>query len=45
MTNFALQQADYFCNSVGILQQYASPSKFPGFERVSTPQPDQLQEG
>ncbi|KAL7295234.1 hypothetical protein TKK_0011442 [Trichogramma kaykai] len=32
------QQADYFCNSVGILQQYASPSKFPGFDRIGTPQ-------
>ncbi|KAL1128898.1 hypothetical protein AAG570_013432 [Ranatra chinensis] len=28
------QQAEYFCNSVGILQQSAAPSKFPGFDRT-----------
>ncbi|OXU22060.1 hypothetical protein TSAR_006625 [Trichomalopsis sarcophagae] len=39
------QQAEYFCNSVGILQQYSTPSKFPGFDRISTPQqPNQPQE-
>ncbi|XP_001607813.1 mediator of RNA polymerase II transcription subunit 21 [Nasonia vitripennis] len=39
------QQAEYFCNSVGILQQYSTPSKFPGFDRISTPQqPNQSQE-
>ncbi|KAK7482419.1 hypothetical protein BaRGS_00020935 [Batillaria attramentaria] len=27
------QQAENFCNSVGILQQYATPSPFPGFEK------------
>ncbi|XP_058798372.1 mediator of RNA polymerase II transcription subunit 21 [Phymastichus coffea] len=32
------QQAEYFCNSVGILQQYSTPSKFPGFDRNNTPQ-------
>ncbi|XP_014208210.1 mediator of RNA polymerase II transcription subunit 21 [Copidosoma floridanum] len=32
------QQAEYFCNSVGILQQYSTPSKFPGFDRINTPQ-------
>lgn len=39
------QQAEHFCNSVGILQQYSTPSKFPGFDRVGTPQPHQPQEG
>ncbi|XP_011309258.1 mediator of RNA polymerase II transcription subunit 21 isoform X1 [Fopius arisanus] len=38
------QQAEHFCNSVGILQQYSTPSKFPGFDRVGTPQPHQTQE-
>lgn len=38
------QQAEHFCNSVGILQQYSTPSKFPGFDRVGTPQPHQPQE-
>ena len=28
-----LQQADHLCNSIGILQQFSTPSKFPGFER------------
>ncbi|PVD31620.1 hypothetical protein C0Q70_07036 [Pomacea canaliculata] len=27
------QQAENFCNSIGILQQYATPSPFPGFEK------------
>ncbi|KAL3199116.1 hypothetical protein MRX96_043986 [Rhipicephalus microplus] len=31
-------QADNFCNSIGILQQYAPPSSFPEFEKsVSKP--------
>jgi len=39
------QQAEYFCNSIGILQQYSTPSKFPGFDRINTPQqPNQSQE-
>ncbi|KAL6266017.1 hypothetical protein P5V15_002869 [Pogonomyrmex californicus] len=38
------QQAEHFCNSVGILQQYSTPSKFPGFDRIGTPQPHQSQE-
>lgn len=38
------QQAEHFCNSVGILQQYSTPSKFPGFDRIGTPQPHQQQE-
>ncbi|KAJ8670602.1 hypothetical protein QAD02_001861 [Eretmocerus hayati] len=32
------QQAEHFCNSVGILQQYSTPSKFPGFDRISSSQ-------
>lgn len=36
------QQAEHFCNSVGILQQYSIPSKF--VDRVGTPQPHQPQE-
>ncbi|RZF40571.1 hypothetical protein LSTR_LSTR013285 [Laodelphax striatellus] len=27
------QQAEYFCNSIGILQQFSTPSKFSGFDR------------
>ncbi|XP_046740318.1 mediator of RNA polymerase II transcription subunit 21 [Diprion similis] len=38
------QQAEHFCNSVGILQQYSMPTKFPGFDRIGTPQPHQTQE-
>lgn len=30
------QQAEHFCNSIGILQQCSVPSKFPGFERASS---------
>lgn len=40
-----VQQAEHFCNSVGILQQYSTPSKFPGFDRIGMPQPQQTQEG
>ncbi|XP_046575800.1 mediator of RNA polymerase II transcription subunit 21-like isoform X1 [Haliotis rubra] len=29
------QQADNFCNSIGILQQCAQPSPFPNFEKPS----------
>ncbi|XP_038217511.1 mediator of RNA polymerase II transcription subunit 21 [Zerene cesonia] len=40
------QQAEHFCNSIGILQQFSSPSKFPGFDRSGsqTPQQQQSQE-
>ncbi|XP_012273709.1 mediator of RNA polymerase II transcription subunit 21 [Orussus abietinus] len=38
------QQAEHFCNSVGILQQYSTPSKFPGFDRIGASQPHQPQE-
>lgn len=30
------QQAEHFCNSIGIIQQTSKPSKFPGFERIGT---------
>lgn len=30
------QQAEHFCNSIGILQQCSVPSKFPGFERIGS---------
>ncbi|KAB0791809.1 hypothetical protein PPYR_03609 [Photinus pyralis] len=35
------QQAEHFCNSIGILQQYAAPSKFPGFDRSGSQTPQQ----
>ncbi|XP_044738946.1 mediator of RNA polymerase II transcription subunit 21 [Chrysoperla carnea] len=35
------QQAEHFCNSIGILQQYSSPSKFPGFDRSGSQTPNQ----
>ncbi|GAB1861647.1 Mediator of RNA polymerase II transcription subunit 21 [Camponotus japonicus] len=38
------QQAEHFCNSVGILQQYSTPSKFLNFDRNGTPQSHQPQE-
>ncbi|CAF4885106.1 unnamed protein product [Pieris macdunnoughi] len=40
------QQAEYFCNSIGVLQQFSTPSKFPGFDRSGsqTPQQQQSQE-
>lgn len=40
------QQAEHFCNSIGILQQSSTPSKFPGFDRSGsqTPQQQQSQE-
>jgi mediator of RNA polymerase II transcription subunit 21 len=38
-----LQQADNFTNSLGILQQLASPSQFPGFGN-KTPQQQQQNE-
>ncbi|XP_022905576.1 mediator of RNA polymerase II transcription subunit 21 [Onthophagus taurus] len=37
------QQAEHFCNSIGILQQYAAPSKFPGFDRSGSQTPQQQQ--
>jgi len=38
--NFLFQQADNFTNSLGILQQFATPSQFPGFGN-KTPQQQQ----
>ncbi|KAE8743560.1 hypothetical protein FOCC_FOCC010807 [Frankliniella occidentalis] len=38
------QQADNFCNSIGILQQFSTPSKFPGFDRSGSQTPQQQQE-
>ncbi|KAJ1524182.1 hypothetical protein ONE63_010707 [Megalurothrips usitatus] len=35
------QQADHFCNSIGILQQFSTPSKFPGFDRSGSQTPQQ----
>ncbi|XP_018329125.1 mediator of RNA polymerase II transcription subunit 21 [Agrilus planipennis] len=35
------QLAEHFCNSIGILQQFASPSKFPGFDRTGSQTPQQ----
>ncbi|PSN52929.1 Mediator of RNA polymerase II transcription subunit 21 [Blattella germanica] len=37
-------QADHFCNSIGILQQHAPPSKFPGFDRSGSQTPQQQQQ-
>lgn len=37
------QQAEHFCNSIGILQQYAPPSKFSGFDRSGSQTPNQQQ--
>ncbi|XP_066257617.1 mediator of RNA polymerase II transcription subunit 21 [Euwallacea similis] len=35
------QQAEHFCNSIGILQQFAPPSKFPNFDRSGSQTPQQ----
>uniref|UniRef100_A0A224XNH3 Mediator of RNA polymerase II transcription subunit 21 n=1 Tax=Panstrongylus lignarius TaxID=156445 RepID=A0A224XNH3_9HEMI len=35
------QQAEYFCNSIGILQQNSTPSKFAGFDRSGSQTPQQ----
>lgn len=37
------QQAEHFCNSIGILQQFSTPSKFPGFDRSGSQTPSQQQ--
>jgi mediator of RNA polymerase II transcription subunit 21 len=39
-----LQQAEHFCNSIGILQQFSVPSKFPGFDRSGSQTPQQTQQ-
>ncbi|XP_058822183.1 mediator of RNA polymerase II transcription subunit 21 [Topomyia yanbarensis] len=38
------QQAEHFCNSIGILQQCSVPSKFSGFERTGSQTPLQNQQ-
>ncbi|XP_044763797.1 mediator of RNA polymerase II transcription subunit 21 [Coccinella septempunctata] len=35
------QQAEHFCNSIGVLQQFAPPSKFPNFDRTGSQTPQQ----
>ncbi|XP_030747385.1 mediator of RNA polymerase II transcription subunit 21 [Sitophilus oryzae] len=35
------QQAEHFCNSIGILQQFAPASKFPNFDRSGSQTPQQ----
>ncbi|KAF7283646.1 mediator complex subunit 21 [Rhynchophorus ferrugineus] len=35
------QQAEHFCNSIGILQQFAPSSKFPNFDRSGSQTPQQ----
>lgn len=40
---FIFQQAEHFCNSIGILQQFSTPSKFPGFDRSGSQTPQQQQ--
>lgn len=37
------QQAEHFCNSIGILQQFSTPSKFLGFDRSGSQTPQQQQ--
>lgn len=38
-----VQQAEHFCNSIGILQQFSTPSKFLGFDRSGSQTPQQQQ--
>lgn len=38
------QQAEHFCNSIGVLQQFSVPSKFPGFDRTGSPQQNQQED-
>lgn len=35
------QQADHFCNSIGVLQQFSTPSKFANFDRSGSQTPQQ----
>ena len=39
-----LQQGENFCNSVGILQQFATSSQFQGFERPAGKNPNPVPE-
>lgn len=41
INTYTFQQAEHFCNSIGILQQFATPSKFPGFDRSGSQTPQQ----
>ena len=41
---FYEQQADNFCNAIGILQQSAPPATFPGFDRAGNRTPQQQQQ-
>jgi mediator of RNA polymerase II transcription subunit 21 len=38
------QQAEHFCNCIGVLQQCSVPSKFPGFDRTGSPQQNQQED-
>ncbi|KAJ6638563.1 Mediator of RNA polymerase II transcription subunit 21 [Pseudolycoriella hygida] len=38
------QQAEHFCNSIGVLQQFSVPSKFPGFDRTGSPHQNQQED-
>lgn len=44
IVNFFSQQAENFCNSIGILQQFAQPASFPGFDRNNSKSSPQTQE-
>uniref|UniRef100_A0A6M2DTZ2 Mediator of RNA polymerase II transcription subunit 21 n=1 Tax=Xenopsylla cheopis TaxID=163159 RepID=A0A6M2DTZ2_XENCH len=37
------QQADHFCNAIGILQQHSAPTKFSAFDRSGSQTPNQQQ--
>ncbi|XP_026473057.1 mediator of RNA polymerase II transcription subunit 21 isoform X1 [Ctenocephalides felis] len=37
------QQADHFCNAIGILQQHSTPTKFAAFDRSGSQTPNQQQ--
>ena len=39
------QMADHLCNSVGILQQFAPPGQFAGFEKSGSKSPAVTNEG
>ncbi|GAB6030091.1 Mediator of RNA polymerase II transcription subunit 21 [Chamberlinius hualienensis] len=37
-------QAEHFCNSIGVLQQFATPASFPGFDRSGNKTPAQIED-
>lgn len=39
--SFFFQQAEHFCNTIGILQQFSTPSKFANFDRSGSQTPQQ----